>query len=230
MKRVLILLLALTTLAAARDKKPKAQPGPYAFTSKASAQTIRTLIVQDNVNNGYALDSDHPLQLASQNRDRCQSSVHFMASSACPGMTTKQVWSYTLVEIDGATKVTVQPVWEYPDDDCQTQTHELIWNKPEEIAAFQAMLDKAPASGAQAGTPASDPVSPAVAPAPVQAIVAYPQEVGAATQSAAQTGSPHENSESAARRAKQHAACLELAKDNPSIICKGRRASASLPA
>ena len=63
MKRVLILMLALTTLAAARDKKPKAQPGPYIFTSKASAQTIRTLIVQDNVNNGYTLDSDHPLQL-----------------------------------------------------------------------------------------------------------------------------------------------------------------------
>ena len=41
MKRVLLLtlLLAITTLASARDKKTKAQPGPYIFTSKASALT-----------------------------------------------------------------------------------------------------------------------------------------------------------------------------------------------
>ena len=220
MKRVLILMLALTTLAAARDKKPKAQPGPYVFTTKASAQTIKTVIVQDNVNNGYTLDSDHPLQLRfSKPGQMPVIGALFMASSACPGMTTKQVWSYTLVEVDGATKVTVQPVWEYPDDYCQTQTHELIWNKPEEIAAFQAMLDKAPASSAQAGT-TSAPVSPTVAPAPVAAAAAHQHEVGPSTQSAAQTSSPDQNAEDAARRTKQHAACLELAKDNPSIVCK----------
>ena len=56
MKRVLILMLAITTLAAARDKKPKAQPGPYVFTSKASAQTLKTLIVQDSLKDGYTLD------------------------------------------------------------------------------------------------------------------------------------------------------------------------------
>jgi hypothetical protein len=220
MKRVLILMLALTTLAAARDKKPKAQPGPYIFTSKASAQTIRTLIVQDNVNNGYTLDSDHPLQLRfSKPGQMPMIGALFMASSACPGMTTKQVWSYTLVDTDGATKVTVQPVWEYPDDYCQTQTHELIWNTPEEIAAFHAMLDKAPAASAQARTPVSAPVSPAVAPATVPAASAYPQQLAPATQGPAQADSPDDNLEGA-RRAKQHAACLELAKDNPSIVCK----------
>ena len=101
----------------------------------------------------------------------------FTASSMCKGMTTKKVWSYTLVELKGTTKVTVQPVWEYPDDYCTTHTQEFIWSRPEEIAAFQAMLDKAPTS-----PPAS---------------VADQQQ-----------------------RAKQHAACLELAKDNPSITCK----------
>jgi hypothetical protein len=225
MKRVLILVLALTTLAAARDKKPKAQPGPYVFSSKASAQTIRTLIVQDNVNAGYTLDSDKPLQLRfSKPGQMPVIGALFMASSACPGMTTKQVWSYTLAEVGGATKVTVEPGWEYPDDYCQTQTHELIWNKPEEIAAFQAMLDKAPAASAQPGAQTSAPVSAAAAPAPVPSstptAVAKQQPVGPATQSPAQTGSPDENSENAARRAKQHAACLELAKDNPSINCK----------
>lgn len=221
MKRVLILMLALTTLAVARDKKPRTQPGPYVFTCKASAQVIRTLIVQDNVNEGYTLDSDHPLQLRfSKPGQMPVIGALFMASSACPGMTTKQVWSYSLVEIDSATKVTVQPVWEYPDDYCQTQTHELIWNKPEEIAAFQAMLDKVPAASAQAGTSAHAPVWPAVATAPVSAAVVDQQPAVPATQNPAQTGSPDENSENAARRAKQHAACLELARDNPSIVCK----------
>jgi hypothetical protein len=82
----------------------------------------------------------------------------------------------------------------------------MIWNKPEEIAAFQAMLDKAPTASAQvaSSTPAS--VSPAVAPTPAQNV--------------AQPASQDESSADAARRAKQHAACLELAKDNPSITCK----------
>jgi hypothetical protein len=145
MKRVLILLLVMTTFGAARDKKPKTQPGPYVFTAKASAQTIKTLIVQYNLRDGYALDSDTPLQFRfSKPGEMPLVGALFMASSACPDMTTKKVWSYSLVEANSMTRVTVQPFWEYPDDYCRTQTHELLWSRPEEIAAFQAMLDKAP--------------------------------------------------------------------------------------
>jgi hypothetical protein len=53
-----------------------------------------------------------------------------------------------LAELNGMTTVTVQPVWEYPDDYCKTQTQGLIWGQREEIAAFQGMLDKASASTA----------------------------------------------------------------------------------
>lgn len=166
MKRVLILILAITTLAAARDKKSKAQPGPYIFTSKASAQTLKVLIVQANVREGYALDSDDQFQFRfSKPAQMPVIGALFMASSACPGMSTKKVWSYTLAELNGMTKVTVQPVWEYPDDYCKTQTQDLIWGQRDEIAAFQAMLDKAPASSAQKPTPSPAPASPAVAPA-----------------------------------------------------------------
>jgi hypothetical protein len=59
-----------------------------------------------------------------------------------------------LVELSGTTKVTVQPAWEYPDDYCQMQSQPVIWGVPEEIAAFQAMLDKAPLATPQAPTPA----------------------------------------------------------------------------
>jgi hypothetical protein len=144
MKRVLLLMLVITTLAAARDKKPKAQPGPYVFTSKASAQTLKVVIVQENLRGGYTLDADQQFQFRfSKPAQMPLFESVFVASSACPDMTTKKVWSYTLVELTGMTRVTVQPVWEYPDDYCKTQTQPLIWSQQEEIAAFQAMLDKA---------------------------------------------------------------------------------------
>jgi hypothetical protein len=100
------------------------------------------------------------------------------------------------VELNGTTKIIVQPVWEYPDEDCQVQTRQFIWGQPEEIAAFKAMLDKAPASSALApsATPAA---SPATAP---------PSSPTSATDQQ--------------QSMKQHAACVELAKDNPSITCK----------
>src|SRR5580698_6823766 len=203
MKRALILLLAISTLAAARDKKPKAQPGPYVFTSKASAQTVRALIVQENLREGYTVDSSNELELRfSKPGQMPVIGALFMASSACPGMTTKEVWSYTLSGLSGGTRVTVQPMWEYPDDYCQTQTHEMIWNKPEEIAAFQAMLDKAPTSSAQGATATPAPASLAATPAPASTPVA---RVEPATQNAAQPVSQDESPGDAARRAKQHA-------------------------
>jgi hypothetical protein len=198
MKRVLILILAITALAAARDKKPKALPGPYVFTSKASAQTLKVLIVQTNLKEGYALDSEDQFQFRfSKPAPMPVIGALFMASSACTGMTTKKVWSYTLTELNGMTKVTVQPVWEYPDDYCKMQTQESIWSQREEIAAFQAMLDKAPTSGAQISTSPPAPASPAVAP------VSPPKPAADQQQSS-----------------KQHTDCLELAKENPSIVCR----------
>lgn len=166
MKRVLILILALTALAAARDKKSKAQPGPYVFTTKASAQAVKGLIVQQNLILGYTLDSDKPLQFRfSMPAQMPVVSAIFEVSSACPGMTTKKVWGYTLAEVNGITSVTVEPLWEYPDDYCHVQTQPLVWSQREEIAAFHEMLDKASTIAAKssgsaavvATTPASVP-------------------------------------------------------------------------
>ncbi len=160
MKRVLIVILAITTLAAARDKKPKAPPGPYVFTSKASAQTLKALIVQANLHEGYTLDSDNQLEFRfSKPAQMPLVSALFVASSACTGMITRKAWLYTLVELNGMTKVTVQPRWEYPDDYCETQTQGLIWSQTEEIAAFQAMLDKAPTSNTRVPTSTPAPAS-----------------------------------------------------------------------
>ena len=90
------------------------------------------------------LDSDKQLQFRfSMPAQMPLVGALFVASSACPGMSTKKVWSYTLTELNGMTNVTVEPVWEYPDDYCQVQTQPLIGGQSDEIAAFQAILDKA---------------------------------------------------------------------------------------
>lgn len=198
MKRALILLLAISTLAAARDKKPKPQPGPYVFISKASAQTLKTLIVQQNLREGYSLDSDNQFQLRFSMPEQMPFiDSMFTVSGVCKGMTSRKVWSYSLAELNGTTKITVQPVWEYPDDDCQMQPLEFIWSRPEEIAAFQAMLDKAPTSSAQSPTATPEVASTATAPL-----------------STPRSGTDQQ------QNMKQHAACVELAKDNPSVTCK----------
>ena len=209
MKRVmiLILILAITTLAVARDKKEKTKPGPYVFTTKASAQTVKALIVQESLKDGYALDSDSDHELQFRFSRPAQMPLYgqiFMASSACPGMPTKQVWSYTLAESNGGTKVTVQPAWDFPDDYCKVQTNPVPWSKPEEMLAFQALLDKAPAAVAPAPAPTRAATAPTVAVA-AAAPTPAPQVV---------------TQEDAARRAQQHQACLDLAKNNPSITCK----------
>jgi len=224
MKRVLILILPIlillmTTVAVARDKKPKVKPGPYVFTSKGSAQTVKALIVRESLRDGYALDSDGPLQFRfSRPAQMPLYGAIFMASSACPGMTTKQVWSYTLAELNGMTKVTVQPAWDYPDDYCKTQTNEVPWSKPEELVAFQVMLDKAPATVTQASKPA--PVAAASTPASVAVPTPVGSQAAGLSTSKPATQPPAVVQDEAALRAKQHQACLDLAKDNPSITCK----------
>jgi len=217
---ILILMFAVSTLAVARDKKEKAKPGPYVFTTKASAQTVKALIVQESLKDGYALDSDsdadHELQFRfSRPAQMPLYGQLFMASNACPGMTTKQVWSYTLAESNGVTKVTVQPAWDFPDDYCKVQTNPVPWSKPEEMQAFQAMLDKAPAAVAQAPAAKSSAAAAttAAAPAPTaMASTAQPAAQVVAQDDAARRAQQHQ--------AQQHQACLDLAKDNPSITCK----------
>jgi hypothetical protein len=227
MKRVLILILpililVMTSVAAAHDKKAKIKPGPYVFTSKASAQTVKAVIVRESLRDGYALDSDGPLQFRfTRPAQMPLYGAIFMASSACPGMTTKQVWSYTLAEANGITKVTVQPAWDYPDDYCKTQTNPVPWSKPEEMLAFQAMLDKAPAAVTQASKPTAVVGASAAASIPAPTAVASQAAGLPASLSTSQPAqSPAVAQDDAELRAKQHQACLELAKNNPSITCK----------
>ena len=223
---ILILILAVTSLAVARDKKEKAKPGPYLFTTKASAQTVKALIVQESLRDGYAVDTDTDSDKELQFRFSRPAQMPlygqlFMASNACPGMTTKQVWSYTLAESNGGTKVTVQPAWDFPDDYCKVQTNPVPWSKPEEMVAFQTMLDKAPIAAAQA--PAAKSAAVAAAPTPAPTAMAAATQPQPATRPAIQPQVAAQDDaapRTQQQQAQQHQACLDLAKDNPSIICK----------
>src|ERR1700722_3686323 len=217
---ILILILAITTLAVARDKKEKAKPGPYVFTTKASAQTVKALIVQESLRDGYAVDtdtdSDHDLTFRfSRLAQMPLYGQLFMASNACPGMTTKQVWSYTLAESNGVTKGKVQPAWDFPDDYCKVQTNPVPWSKPEEMVAFQTMLDKAPVAATQA--PAAKSAAVAAGVAPTAAATQPAANPAAQPQVVAQDDTARRTQQ---QQAQQHQACLDLAKDNPSIVCK----------
>jgi len=228
-RNLILMVLATALVAAARDRNAKG--GPYVFTSKASAQTLRPLIIKDMLKDGYTLDNESQSQLRfSKVAQMPAMGALFSIPSACMGVQTHKVWTYTLVELNGITTVTVQPVWEYPGDYCRTQTHELIWNKPDQIAAFQAMLDRAPdttASRAPAQTPTSGAPESAAQAAPTPAAVPLNQQNVPTTQPTQRATQPtvepvagEESLGDAARRAQQRKACLELAKDNPSISCK----------
>jgi hypothetical protein len=86
-------------------------------------------------------------------------------------------------------------------------------------AAPAADSTPAPVPEPADSTPAPASATPASAPTPA----AYQQQDSVRVQTAVQTTSEPISQESlgdAARKAKQHKACLDLAKDNPSIICK----------
>lgn len=87
------------------------------------------------------------------------------------------------------------------------------WAKNGRISAPQAPA--APSTPAAANqVVAAQPVAPALPPAQPSASNANPPVTGS-------TATPEpESLGEAARRARQHAACLKLAADNPSIVCK----------
>ena len=118
-ERVLILMLAIATLAAARDKKPKAQPGPYVFNSKATAQNSQTTdrSIQSKGWLHTRLRQPVPVAFLQASTDAIHGRT-LLDPEWLHGPDDQEVWSYTLVEMNGATTVTVQPVWEYPGDYC----------------------------------------------------------------------------------------------------------------
>lgn len=142
----------------------------------------------------------------------------------CAGIEDKGNVSVQLIEV-GSTKI----VWAYSVNK-QKGGSKNQQSMAEAIAKhFKEFLPNAPAvSAAPAAAPAAAPTpapaavtaepvaAPASAPALTQAAYQRPADP---TPAATQVLSQDNNLADAARKAKQHKACLDLAKDNPSITC-----------
>jgi hypothetical protein len=123
---------------------------------------------------------------------------------------TKMVWAYSVNKQRGGSKN-------------QQSMAEAVAKHFKEFLSGAPALAQAPAV-AQAPDPTPAPEVPAAAPTPAPTPVAYQQQgnvrVEPATQATTQPVFQDDSLGDAARRAKQHKACLDLAKDNLSIICK----------
>jgi hypothetical protein len=97
------------------------------------------------------------------------------------------------------------------DKDSEVRLVQPMTEEPQ--APEQAPKQAAPKPGAM-GTPAPPPARGAKVET-ISAVESHPT-----TAAAASTDKGGRNLGDAARRAKQHKACLELAKNNPSILCR----------
>jgi hypothetical protein len=133
----------------------------------------------------------------------------------CAGIEDKGNVSVQLIEV-GSTKM----VWAYSVNK-QRGGSKNEQSMAEAVAKhFKEFLPNAPAlSQAVAQAPASTPApaEPVAAPTPTPTSVPYQQPADPAP--AAQVLSQDNGLGDAARKARQRKACLELAKDNPSITC-----------
>jgi hypothetical protein len=116
---------------------------------------------------------------------------------------TKMVWAYSVNKQRGGSKN-------------QQSMAEAV------AKHFKEFLPNAPVI-AEVTSPVPAPAPAAVAPTPAPSPVAYQQQgnahVESATQTTTQILSQDNSLADAARKAKQHKACVDLAKDNPSITC-----------
>lgn len=132
----------------------------------------------------------------------------------CAGIEDKGNVSVQLIEV-GSTKM----VWAYSVNK-QRGGSKNEQSMAEAIAKhFKEFLPNAPALSpaaavAQTSAPASAVAAPSPTPALTPAVYQQPADPAPATQVLSQ-----DTLGDAARKAKQHKACLELAKDNPSITC-----------
>jgi hypothetical protein len=224
MKKHAILLLFVAAISFAQSSKPSVylepQQGFETYLAAAIAKKgVPVDVVTDKTRAMYILRSA-PVEVKSESTGGKIARCLF---AYCAGIEDKGNVSVQLVEVN-STKM----VWAYSVNK-QRGGSKNQQSMAEAVAKhLKGFLSGAPAIAESiAATPApvqtEVPAPAEVAPAPVAIPVASPQQpavhLKSATQTTTQTVSGDESLGDAARRAKQHKACLELAKDNPSITC-----------
>jgi hypothetical protein len=224
MKKIAVLALFVASLSFTQTSRPtvylEPQQGFETYIAAAIAKKgVPVDLVTDKARAIYILRSA-PVEVKSEStggkiarclfascagiEDKGNVSVQLIDSNS-----TKMVWAYSVNKQRGGSKN-------------QQSMAEAIAKHFKEFLPNAPAVSETPAR-AVVQAPAPTP-APAVAstPAPTPTPVADHQQsnvhVGSATQTT-QVISQHESLGDTARRAKQHKACLELAKENPSITC-----------
>jgi hypothetical protein len=218
MKKLSVALALFVSSIALAQSRPtvyvEPQQGFETYIAAAIAKKgVPVDVVTDKANAIYVLRSA-PVEVKSESTGGKIARCLF---AYCAGIEDKGNVSVQLIEV-GSTKM----VWAYSVNK-QRGGSKNEQSMAEAVAKhFKEFLPNAPAlspaaavaqTSAQAPAPAERIAAPASAPTPV----AYQQPADPAP--AAQVLSQDNGLGDAARKAKQHKACLELAKDNPSITC-----------
>jgi len=122
------------SMAAKKPKKPKDPRfyGPFTFTSQQNPDNVRTMLVQRYTSAGYTLEGDSRYQL--------QFSIVapppfltelFSVPTACSGLQSKRIYTYTLLQSGSGTSITLQMQAEYPGDYCRMQVQNLTLHQSE---------------------------------------------------------------------------------------------------
>ena len=217
-KLVLVLVVLVSSLSLAQRSTVYVEPqqGFEAYiTAAIEKKGVPIDVVTDKTRAVYILRSA-PVEVKSESTGGKIARCLF---AYCAGIEDKGNVSVQLIET-GSTKI----VWAYSVNK-QRGGSKNQQSMAEAIAKhFKEFLPTAPAlsPAVPAPVPTAVAVEPvAVAPAPVSAPtpVAYQRPADPAPQQAMQAISQDNSLGDAARKAKQHKACLDLAKDNPSISC-----------
>lgn len=218
-KTAILLVLFVSSLSLAQSKPSvyiEPQQGFEAYIAAAiEKKGVPVDVVTDKTRAIYILRSA-PVEVKSESTGGKIARCLF---AYCAGIEDKGNVSVQLIEV-GSTKI----IWAYSVNK-QKGGSKNQQSMAEAIAKhFKEFLPNAPAlsavpAAAPTPAPAAVTAEPAAAPAPAAALTqaAYqrPADPAPATQILSQDNSLAD----AARKAKQHKACLELAKDNPSIAC-----------
>src|SRR4029077_1355570 len=218
MKKIFVLLaLVIASPSFAQTPKPtvyvEPQQGFETYIAAAIAKKgVPVDVVTEKSKAAYILRSA-PVEVKSESTGGKIARCLF---AYCAGIEDKGNVSVQLIET-GSTKV----VWAYSVNK-QRGGSKNQQSMAEAIAKhFKEFLPTAPAiSPATASAPAPAPaVEPMAAPSPVLAPAVYQRPAEAAPAATTQVVTQDNSLGDAARKAKQHKACLELAKDNSSISC-----------
>jgi len=228
-KTAVLLVIFVASLSFAQISKPtvylEPQQGFETYIAAAIAKKSVPVDVVTDKNKAIYILKSAPVEVKSESTGGKIARCLF---ASCAGIEDKGNVSVQLIEA-GSTKM----VWAYSvnkqrgGSKNQQSMAEAVAKHFKEFLSGAHTIAEAPTPAqvpapalAQPPAPTPAPAATAVEPTPALAPVAYQRPAEPATQTTTQPISQDASLADAARHAKQHKACLDLAKDNPSIICK----------